>query len=152
MGNICRSPTATGVFRELVRRAGLEDRIEAHGAGTESWHVGKPPDERTVKMAAKAGYDLSALRAQVVTQALIEQADYVFAMDGRNLAVLQALAAPEHRHKPRLFLEVLTAQQSSEVPDPYYGGEQGFADVLDLCERASTALLDLIRREHALVG
>lgn len=150
MGNICRSPTATGVFREVVRRAGLAHRIQAHGAGTEAWHVGKPPDERTVKAAARAGYDLSSLRAQVVTPALIARADYVWAMDTRNLAVLQSLASDEHRHKLRLFLDVLTPGESSEVPDPYYGGSEGFADVLDLCERGSEALLEIVRREHAL--
>lgn len=152
MGNICRSPTATGVFQEVVRRAGLAHRIEARGAGTEAWHVGNPPDERTVKAAAKAGYDLSTLRAQVVTPTLIAEADYVFAMDSRNLEVLHSLAPAEHRHKLRLFLDVLAPGGSSEVPDPYYGGEQGFSEVLDLCERGSMALLELVRREHALSG
>lgn len=152
MGNICRSPTATGVFREVVRRAGLAHRIEAHGAGTEAWHVGNPPDERTVKAAAKAGYDLSTLRAQVVTPALIAEADYVFAMDARNLEVLHSVASAEHRPKLRLFLDVLAPGQSNEVPDPYYGGGQGFVEVLGMCERGSTALLELIRREHAISG
>ena len=150
MGNICRSPTATGVFRTLVERAGLADRIAVHGAGTHGYHEGERADERTRRAALERGYDLSDLRARVVTGAMIVEADYVFAMDRFNLEELEQVTPPGHGHKPELFLELVPELELSEVPDPYYGGEDGFSNVLALCEQASEALLARVRREHGL--
>lgn len=150
MGNICRSPTATGVFRELVRRKGLEAQVSMEGAGTHAFHVGEPPDPRTQQAALRRGVDLSDLRAQHVTPQLIAQSDFVFAMDERNLEALQAMAPSGHAHKPRLFLELVPMLGRREVPDPYYGGADGFEEVLDLCEQASEALLSVVIREHKL--
>lgn len=148
LGNICRSPAATGIFKAKVERAGLAGRIDVQGAGTGDWHVGLPPDGRMMRAAADRGYDLSRLRARQVDQQMIARAHYVFAMDAQNLADLQALAGPEHASKLRLFLDVEEASKGMDVPDPYYGDAHGFTEVLDLCEKASDALLDLIRKEH----
>lgn len=148
MGNICRSPTATGVFREQVRRAGLASKVFAEGAGTHAFHVGEPPDRRSLQAALRRGVDLSDLRAQHVTMQLVARSHYVFAMDERNLEALVALS-PEGP-APRLFLELAPELGVREVPDPYYGGDEGFEHVLDLCERASQKLLALVAREHSL--
>lgn len=150
MGNICRSPTATGVFRELVRRHGLEAQVSVEGAGTHAFHVGEPPDPRTQQAALRRQVDLSDLRAQHVTPQLIARFDHVYAMDERNLEALRAMAPAGHAHKPRLFLDLVPELGRREVPDPYYGGADGFEEVLDLCEQASQALLSLIVREHRL--
>lgn len=152
LGNICRSPAATGVFRAKVERAGLGGRIDAQGAGTGDWHLGLPPDERMMRVAAERGYDLSHLRAKQVNVGMIARADYVFAMDRQNLAALRQLASREHLPKIRLFLDFVDELKGEDVPDPYYGGSEGFVNVLGLCERASDAALDVIRRERGLAA
>jgi protein-tyrosine phosphatase len=145
MGNICRSPTAHGVFEELAAREGLADRVQVSSAGTVGHHEGDPPDERTQEHALKRGFDLSHLRARKVTPAMIAEADLVLAMDRNNLAVLEGLAPAAERHKLKLFLDFAPAQPTREVPDPYYGGPAGFEEVLDLVEAASRGLLAHVR-------
>jgi len=144
-GNICRSPTADGVFRHLVREAGLESRVKVDSAGTHDYHVGEPPDERAQHHALRRGYDLSALRARKVAHDDFEQFDLLLAMDRGHLRILQRLAPPEHRHKLRLFMDFATARRLDEVPDPYYGGSRGFEEVLDMVEDAARGLLADLR-------
>ena len=132
-GNICRSPTAEGVFRSLCRRQGIELRIESAGLG--DWHVGAPPDERAQHHARTRGYDLSEQRARQVSAHDFEHFDMILAMDGGHLRALQKLAPPRHHAKIRLFLE------GRDVPDPYYGGPDGFEKVLDLVEAQCKRLL-----------
>ncbi|MBX3666340.1 MAG: low molecular weight phosphotyrosine protein phosphatase [Burkholderiales bacterium] len=141
MGNICRSPTAEGVFRRLVEAEGLAGRIHIDSAGTHDYHIGDPPDARAQAAAARRGYDLSQLRARQVTRADFTAFDYVLAMDEHNRGLLLQQCPPEHRAKVRLFLEFAAGEVPAEVPDPYYGGPQGFEQVLDLVENAARGLL-----------
>ena len=145
MGNICRSPTAEGVFRRLVREAGLESWIEHDSAGTHAYHIGNPPDRRSMQAAARRGVEIDDLRARLVSREDFERFDWVLAMDEENLAILDGLCPPQHRHKLRLFLSFAEGLGEREVPDPYYGGEAGFEHVLDLVEAASQGLLATIR-------
>ena len=132
-GNICRSPTAEGVLRHLARDAGVEVHVES--AGTGDWHVGRPPDERAQHHARGRGYDLSAQRARQVARRDFERFDVIVAMDRGHLVALQAQCPPEHRAKLRLLVP------GRDVPDPYYGGTEGFERVLDMVEAACAALL-----------
>ena len=145
MGNICRSPTAEGVFRHHVAVAGLSDVIAIASAGTHDYHIGEPPDRRSQAAARQRRYDLSAQRARHVVSGDFECFDYLLAMDRDNLAHLERLAPPKMRSKARLFLEFGT-QGVLEVPDPYYGGPDGFERVLDLVEDASRGLLAHLQR------
>jgi protein-tyrosine phosphatase len=139
MGNICRSPTAEGVLRRLVRQEGLSDRVEIDSAGTGGWHAGSPPDERATEAARRRGIDLAGAARQV-EPADFERFDVILAMDRDNLAELRRLAPDEEaRAKVRLLLG------DRDVPDPYYGGDRGFEDVLDLVEEACEELLDELR-------
>ena len=137
-GNICRSPTAEGVLRHLATQEGIELRIES--AGTGDWHVGSPPDERAQHHARGRGYDLSAQRARQVRKSDFDDFDLILAMDRGHLRALERLAPPEARHKVRLLIA------GREVPDPYYGGSQGFERVLDLVEEACRDLLQELKR------
>ncbi len=150
MGNICRSPTAEGVFRHHVQQAGLGDQITIASAGTHGYHIGVAPDPRSQAAAAKRKYDLSAQRARLVNAKDIEQFDYVLAMDRENLEGLQRMAASAQRDKPRLFLEYAHSNDVLEVPDPYCGEGDGFEVVLDLIEDASRGLLADIQARHHL--
>lgn len=141
LGNICRSPLAQGVFEHLVSEAGLVSRFSADSAGTAGWHIGKAPDPRSVAAAARRGVDLSGQRARQVTQPDFTDFDLILAMDKSNLAALQALAPDDHVQKVRLFLDDLPDSTEREVPDPYYGGDDGFDDVLDLIEAGARGLL-----------
>lgn len=145
MGNICRSPTAEGVVRSHLDRAGLAAAVDIDSAGTHAYHVGKPPDVRAQKTAAGRGYDLSALRARQVAAADFERYDIILAMDDDNMANLRRECPPQHRHKLKLFLEYAQGFAEREVPDPYYGGEAGFQHVLDLIEDAARGLVDSLR-------
>lgn len=140
MGNICRSPTAEGVFRHYVAEAGLDSHIEIDSAGTHAYHVGEPPDRRAQAAAERRGFSLSQIRARRVTAQDFERFSYVIAMDRDNRAMLVDFADPDHHDKIRLFLEFSSGPES-EVPDPYYGGATGFERVLDLVEDASRGLL-----------
>ncbi len=147
MGNICRSPTAEAVFRHYVENAGLSGHIQIDSAGTHDYHIGEPPDARTRRAAQQRGYDMSALRGRQVEAADFERFDYVLAMDRANLAILQRLAQ-QAGGKPHLFLEYARHHAEREVPDPYYGGPEGFERVLDMVEDAAEGLLQHIREKH----
>ena len=147
MGNICRSPTAEGVFRQRIAAAGLEDAFESDSAGTHSYHLGAPPDRRAQAAASRRGIDLSGLRARRVAEDDFQQFELVVAMDRDNLAELEALCPPEYRERLALMMDFARDRRESEVPDPYYGGANGFEHVLDLLEEAVDGLLeDLSRR------
>jgi protein-tyrosine phosphatase len=140
-GNICRSPTAEAVFRLRVTQAGLQDLIRIDSAGTHGYHVGEPPDPRTVMAARRRGYDLSALRARRVEREDFERFDLVLAMDRTNYEHLARLARPSQGHRLRMMLDYSARFRGLEVPDPYYGGPQGFDRVLDMLEDAADGLL-----------
>ena len=151
LGNICRSPTAEGVVRRLLREAGLDGKVVVESAGTGDWHVGALPDHRARAAAQRRGIDLVS-RARQFVRADWQRLDYVLAMDQANFAAL-AEAAPddEARAKLRLFRSFdPAAPPGAEVPDPYYGGPEGFEHVLDLCEAAGLGLIEALRREHGL--
>ncbi len=148
LGNICRSPTAEGVFRAVVRAQGLEQVIETDSAGTHSYHVGDAPDARAQAAAARRGIDLSGLRGRQATRHDIESFDFILAMDRENLRHLRALSPPGMEGKIRLFLDFAPSRPEREVPDPYFGGDGGFDRVLDMVEEAATGLLEHIRRER----
>lgn len=141
MGNICRSPTAEGVFRQLVEQQGLADKIIADSAGTHDYHIGAAPDPRAQAAAARRGYDLSGLRARQVTVGDFAAFDHVLAMDGRNHELLRGICPPQYRERVRLLLDFAGDATPREVPDPYYGGAAGFEEVLDLVEQAAQGLL-----------
>lgn len=141
LGNICRSPTAHGVFARMVAQRNLADLIEVDSCGTGGWHVGEPPDARATAEALKRGYDLSPLRARQIRDADFQRFDYILAMDQMNLADLQAMCPAAYPGRLDLFLSFAGNAPETEVPDPYYGGDRGFAHVLDLVEQASAGLL-----------
>ena len=150
MGNICRSPTAEGVFRKLVQERAPHLQVEIDSAGTHAYHVGEPPDRRTIAAAARRGIDLSGLRARMVDEADFEGYDLLVAMDQLNREVLLDRSPDEYRERVRLMLEFAPSLDVEDVPDPYYGGPVGFEHVLDLVEEASKGLLDeLIARSAA---
>jgi protein-tyrosine phosphatase len=146
MANICRSPTAEGVFRQVVEKEGLQDRVAIDSAGTGEWHIGAPPDERAQSAATARGYDLSRLRARQVTRVDFAEFDYVLAMDAQNVRDLKRLAPREHAHKIRLFTD-FSSTGAGEVPDPYASGPEGFEKVLDLVEDAAQGFLRHVRSE-----
>jgi protein-tyrosine phosphatase len=148
LGNICRSPTAEGVFRAIVDEAGLGDLVKIDSAGTSGWHIGDPPDERGQRAALTRGYDLSQQRARKVGRRDFETFDYIIGMDSRNVADLSAMAPAGTRDKVSLFLAFAPETGEREIPDPYYGGPDGFDQVLDLVEAASRGLLADIRARH----
>lgn len=148
LGNICRSPTAEGVFRKLVAEANLAAQISADSAGTHAYHIGEPPDRRAQQAAARRGIDLSGLRGRQAVRSDFTEFDYVLAMDEENFANLRALCPTGQEHKLRLFLEFAPARREREVPDPYFGGDAGFDRVLDMIEEAARGLIEHIRREH----
>lgn len=144
LGNICRSPSAEGVFRQLVGQAGLADRIHIDSCGTGNWHVGKAPDARALAAARQRGIDISDLRARQITEQDLDRYDYVLVMDRQNLADVKDLWHQNGGTEPALFLSFGTSSHK-EVPDPYYGGEEGFEQVLDLIQDAGEGLLNDIR-------
>ncbi|HEX7048250.1 MAG TPA: low molecular weight protein-tyrosine-phosphatase [Gammaproteobacteria bacterium] len=145
MGNICRSPTAEGVFRRLLEAQGDGLQVEIDSAGTHSYHTGSAPDRRAQAAALRRGIDLSTQRARQVVVEDFERFDLVLAMDEDNLAILHAQCPPQRRDRVRLFLEYGTVGERN-VPDPYYGGDNGFEHVLDLIEDAARGLLASLRR------
>lgn len=146
LGNICRSPTADGIFRELVKREKLDQKIIVDSAGTGGWHIGKAPDPRTVAAAKKRGYDLSPLRARQVNASDFDEFDFVLAMDSVNLRDLHIIKPIHYTGHLGLFLEFGEHKHHREVPDPYYGDGDGFELVLDLVEGAAQGLLTHIRQ------
>ncbi len=147
MGNICRSPTAEGVFRKLVSEQGLGKAIEIDSVGTHAYHVGEPPDSRAQEAARRRGIDLSGLRGRAATRDDIVRFDYVLAMDAENHEALLEICPAEHRHKIRLLLDFAPQRPEREVPDPYFGGTAGFDRVLDMIEEAAKGLLEDVRRK-----
>jgi protein-tyrosine phosphatase len=141
MGNICRSPTAEGVFRKLVEEAGLGPEVHIDSAGTHAYHVGAAPDKRAQAAARGRGYDLACLVGRQVRDQDFLEFDYILAMDQDNLANLARRCPPEHGHKLTLFLAYSADYRGQEVPDPYYGGPQGFDLVLGMVEDAARGLL-----------
>ncbi len=141
MGNICRSPTAQGVFESLVRQQGLDEFIRVDSAGTHAYHLGEQPDRRSQATALDRGVDLSAQRARRVVPEDFERFDYILVMDRNNLQGLQGIGKAEPRGQVRLFMEFASRWSETEVPDPYYGGPNGFDRVLDMIEDASAGLL-----------
>ncbi len=150
MGNICRSPTAQGVFEYLVQDEGLAGHIHIDSAGTHAYHVGESPDRRAMEAASRRGIDMGTQRARRVSEVDFQRFDLVLAMDRDNYNDLLALCPAEQAGKIRLFLEFAPQAGSEEVPDPYYGGGTGFERVLDLVEQAARGLLMEIRQQYAL--
>lgn len=148
MGNICRSPTAHGVFEDLVRSQGLAEHILIDSAGTHAYHIGNPPDQRSQAAARNRGLDLSGQRARKVETPDFDRFDYILAMDRANLDDLQRLAQQGQLGRIHLFMRFATRWSVDEVPDPYYGGNSGFERVLDMVEDAAEGLLEHIRRNH----
>ena len=146
MGNICRSPTAEGVTGKLLINNRLESFIKVDSAGTHGYHIGEPPDPRSCEAAMKRGIDLSGLRARKVVPEDFERFDLLLAMDHVNLALLKRSARPEHHAKLGLFMSYASRFDTDDVPDPYYGGEQGFELVLDMAEDAARGLIEALRR------
>lgn len=151
LGNICRSPLAEGVFRHVVARAGLSERFDIDSAGTSSYHTGESPDPRTIAVAARRGLHIEHAARQV-GHGDFERFDYVIAMDLSNLGKLERLAEQvggrAELHLLRSFDDA--AGDELEVPDPYFGGADGFENVHDMIERASEGLLEHVRQQHAL--
>ena len=144
MGNICRSPTAEGVLREKLRKAGLANMVTVASAGTHASHVGSPPDGRAQSVAAKRGYDLSRQRARRVGDADFGSFDHVLAMDRDNLATLEERCPPEHAGKIGLLMGFARRHAIQEIPDPYYGGQAGFDVVIDYIEDACDGLIESV--------
>ncbi len=146
-GNICRSVTAEGVFRRLVQDVGLDAHFHIDSAGTQGYHVGDEPDMRSQHAAKKRGYDLSTLRARKVDKADFERFDLILAMDDDHHRILSRMAPPDQAHKLKMVLSYVKDCTHREVPDPYYGGPDGFELVLDLLEKAGAGLLEEMRDE-----
>ena len=145
MGNICRSPAAEGAFRDLVDKAGLSDEFMIDSAGTGAWHEGEPADRRMRRAAERRGLTLTSL-ARAVRPDDYEHFDVILAMDTDTLRTLRRRAPAAHHHKIRLFRDLDPEEPGLDVPDPYYGPEGGFEDVLDIVTRTSQALLEELRR------
>jgi protein-tyrosine phosphatase len=145
MGNICRSPTAEGVFRKLLAERAPELDVDIDSAGTHGYHDGAPPDPRACRAAERRGVDLKPLRARRVTERDFEEFELVLAMDEQNREFLLEICPAEQRHRIRLFMEFAPHLERREVPDPYYGGSTGFEHVLDLVEEAAAGLLEHLR-------
>lgn len=149
MGNICRSPTAHGVFQALVDEHGLGDSIQVDSAGTHSYHIGSPPDARSQATAKARGLDLSGLRARRFVSSDFNEFDYLLGMDQGNVADMQAIRPDDASAALQLMLEYSDRFNQAEVPDPYFGNE-GFELVFDMVEDASRGLLQQIRARHGL--
>ena len=149
MGNICRSPTAEGAFRRVLDERAPELSVHVDSAGTHAYHVGGAPDHRAQLAASRRGIDLSQQRARKITQEDFASFDLVLAMDELNIELLRESSPPEYHDRIKLFLEFAPHLGRSEVPDPYYGGKNGFELVLDLIEEASAGLLDQLRKTRA---
>ena len=147
LGNICRSPMAEGLFRRELERRGIDHLVEVDSAGTGDWHVGEPPDPRARRAISKRGVDISHLRGRQVSVQDLEAFDLILAMDAENLSDLLALADERQMQRIRLFLDFAPEAGVREVPDPYFGEEDGFETVLDLLEAAAKGLADHVEEE-----
>lgn len=151
LGNICRSPSADGILRKKLAEHGLADKVTVDSAGTGDWHIGKAPDERSQAAAVRRGYEISKLRARQVNAEDFDKFDYVLAMDNSNIENMQEFKPKGAvRTEPELFLKRFGADANvNEVPDPYYGGEEGFEHVLDLIEAACDNMIVDIKQKLA---
>jgi len=145
LGNICRSPTAEGVLRAIAAREYPGLMLDVDSAGTADYHVGEPPDRRTVAAARRRGYDLAGLRARQVQPEDFNRFDFVLAMDRANLEALARLRPEDARARLALFLD-FAPDSGSEVPDPYYGSVEDFERVIELCESGARGLLDSLAK------
>jgi protein-tyrosine phosphatase len=152
MGNICRSPMAEGVFRQLVRQTGLDDVVKVDSAGTHAFHAGEGPDKRAQSTAAKRGFDIADLRARQVQDKDFEAYDLILAMDWDDLSLLQQMAPKKSHHKLQLLMRFATEHESATIPDPYYGAQPGFEQTLDFIEDACAGLLEVARRRATQVA
>lgn len=152
MGNICRSAMAEGLFRHMVRQAGLEDIVTVASAGTHGYHIGEAPDRRAIAAAAKRGVDITGLRASRISDHDLEQFDLVLAMDWDNLSMLQHSVGKHHRHKLQLLMRFATEYDSATIPDPFYGNQAVFEQTLDYIEDACGGLLELAKRRATQVA
>ncbi len=150
MGNICRSPTAEGVFRQLVKNVGLQAKIHIDSAGTHGYHVGETPDKRAQAAAKKRKIDISHHVARQVHRADFDQHDYILAMDRYNYEMLYRLCPPEHHPKIHLLMDFAPTAPQREVPDPYYERDSGFEDVLDLVSMAGHGLLKHVQQQYLI--
>lgn len=145
-GNICRSPTALGVFQHMIDDAGLGDVVGVDAAGTHAFHVGESPDPRAQAAAQKRGYDLSRYVARQIVAEDFREFDLILAMDWENLSALQQQCPKVYQHKLMLLMRFSNEFEEATVPDPYYGGPEGFAKVLDYIEDASQGVFELVRK------
>ena len=157
LGNICRSPTAHGIFEGYIKTRGLENLVSVDSAGTAKWHIGSPPDERSIAAALERGYDLSHLRARQATAQDFDSFDYVLAMDATNLDDLRRMCPQNFAGELDLFLNYIESSlgqvsepRETNVPDPYFGGDEGFQHVVSLIEQASEGLVQHIIQKHEL--
>ncbi|MDO5654208.1 MAG: low molecular weight protein-tyrosine-phosphatase [Brachymonas sp.] len=150
MGNICRSPTAQGVLEHLVEQQGLQNAVQVDSAGTHSYHIGHPPDARSQQQALERGYDLSAQRARQLQRRDFDDFDWVLVMDDDNENRARALCPPEQQHKIRRLASFCQQFNTQDVPDPYYGGREGFEEVLDLCEDACSGFLAFLHTQKPI--
>jgi protein-tyrosine phosphatase len=151
-GNICRSPTAEGVAKLIIKNNKLEYIVDVDSAGTHDYHIGEAPDPRTQQAALRRGVDLSGLRARKVQPEDFERFDLVLAMDRHNLALLKRGCPAQYHPKLDLFMRYSTSFDAEEVPDPYYGGDKGFELVLDMVEDAARGLIEALRTQKDRVG
>jgi protein-tyrosine phosphatase len=152
MANICRSPTAEGVMRTMVKRAGLDDLILVDSAGTHDYHIGSPPDSRSQAAALRRGYDLSDLRGRLLVPEDFERFDLLLAMDFNNLDRLQNMCPPQHQPKVGLLMGYATKYKSPVVPDPYARGAADFDRVLDYVEDACSGLVRALEHSSVVLG
>ena len=147
LGNICRSPTAEAVFRSKATSAGIIGQVFIDSCGTGGYHEGESPDPRAQQAGKQNGYDLSSIKARKITHSDFEKFDYILPMDKQNYSNLLAMSDAQYHHKIKLFLDYADGCTEKEVPDPYYGGEDGFGHVIDLIEQASNGLVEEIMRK-----
>jgi protein-tyrosine phosphatase len=152
MGNICRSPMAEGVFRQMVRQAGLEEVVQVASAGTHAFHAGEAPDKRAQSAAIRRGVDIADLRARRVTDEDFAAYDMILAMDWDNLALLQQMAPKSAHHKLQLLMRFASDHESATIPDPYYGQQPGFEQALDYIQDACNGLLEVAKRRATQVA
>ncbi|MCP5264780.1 MAG: low molecular weight phosphotyrosine protein phosphatase [Burkholderiaceae bacterium] len=152
MGNICRSPMAEGMFRHMVRQAGLEGIVTVDSAGTHAFHLNEGPDKRAQAATAKRGVSIDDLRARRISEVDFELFDLVLAMDWDNLSALQQLAPKSSKHKLQLLMRFASEHETATIPDPYYGNQAGFEQVLDYIEDACNGLLELVKRRATQVA
>jgi len=152
MGNICRSPMAEGVFRHMIRVAGLDDVVKVASAGTHDFHDGESPDKRALHALQKRGYSGAEIRARKVTERDFEEFDLILAMDWDNLSLLQQSAPKRFHHKLQLMMRFASEHETATVPDPYHGSAQNFEQVLDFIEDACGGLLEVAKRRATQVA